>query len=53
MLMSVQENKAQGNATAVLEHEAPIMQGVYASLFEKINLNPVSSMTDIETFQNN
>ena len=51
--MSVQENKAQGNATAVLEHEAPIMQGVYASLFEKINLNPVSSMTDIETFQNN
>lgn len=34
--MSVQEKNAQGNATAVLENEAPIMQGVYASLFEKL-----------------
>ena len=51
--MSVQEKNAQGNATAVLENEAPIMQGVYASLFEKINLSPVSSLTGIEIFQNN
>ncbi|MBO1556707.1 type VI secretion protein, partial [Yersinia pseudotuberculosis] len=40
MLMSVQENRAQGTATTVLKN-SPAAQGVYAALFEKINLSPV------------
>jgi type VI secretion system protein ImpC len=50
MLMSVQESTAQGNETLVLEKES---QGVYASLFEKINLSPVSHLNGIDSFQNN
>ncbi|WP_155484235.1 type VI secretion system contractile sheath large subunit [Yersinia intermedia] len=53
MLMSVQENSAQGTATTVLEKNNPVVQGVYASLFEKINLSPVSSLTGLDAFQNN
>ncbi|BFI66918.1 hypothetical protein okayama3_25030 [Yersinia pseudotuberculosis] len=53
MLMSVQENAAQGSATTVLEKNRPVAQGVYASLFEKINLSPVSSLTGLDAFQNN
>ncbi|AYW92031.1 type VI secretion system contractile sheath large subunit [Yersinia pseudotuberculosis] len=52
MLMSVQENRAQGTATTVLKN-SPAAQGVYAALFEKINLSPVSSLAGIEAFQNN
>ena len=51
--MSVQENIAQGTATNVLEKNLPVAQGVYASLFEKINLSPVSSLTGLDAFQNN
>ncbi|CND15699.1 EvpB family type VI secretion protein [Yersinia frederiksenii] len=51
--MSVQENTAQTSATTVLEKNSPSTQGVYASLFEKINLNPVSSLTELDAFQNN
>ncbi len=51
--MSVQENSAQGTATTVLEKNNPVAQGVYASLFEKINLSPVSSLTGLDAFQNN
>ncbi|MDA5495306.1 type VI secretion system contractile sheath large subunit [Yersinia intermedia] len=53
MLMSVQENSAQGTATTVLEKNNPVVQGVYASLFEKINLSPISSLTGLDAFQNN
>ncbi|WP_196299463.1 type VI secretion system contractile sheath domain-containing protein, partial [Yersinia pseudotuberculosis] len=52
MLMSVQENRAQGTATTVLKN-SPAAQGVYAALFEKINLSPVSSLTGLDAFQNN
>ncbi|MDN0110125.1 type VI secretion system contractile sheath large subunit [Yersinia mollaretii] len=52
MLMSVQENSAQGSATTVLEKNPTVAQGVYASLFEKINLNPVSSLASLDAFQN-
>src|SRR5690606_39170876 len=38
-----------GNATVVMKEG----QGVYASLFDKINLTPVSTLTDIEDFQHN
>ncbi len=51
--MSVQENTAQGSATTVLEKNNAVAQGVYASLFEKINLSPVSSLTGLDAFQNN
>ncbi|CNL83995.1 EvpB family type VI secretion protein [Yersinia aleksiciae] len=55
--MSVQENSAQGTATTELESytekNGPVAQGVYASLFEKINLSPVSSLTGLDAFQNN
>lgn len=50
--MSVQENTAQGSATTLLDNN-PVAQGVYASLFEKINLSPVSSLTGLDAFQNN
>ncbi|CFR22131.1 EvpB family type VI secretion protein [Yersinia kristensenii] len=51
--MSVQENTAQGSATTILEKNNAVAQGVYASLFEKINLSPVSSLTGLDAFQNN
>ncbi|WP_306767944.1 hypothetical protein, partial [Martelella alba] len=47
--MSVQnENAAVGEATVL---ERPAAGGVYASLFEKINLNPVSQLSDINIWQ--
>ncbi len=48
--MSLQETTVQGNNATVLEKEP---RGVYASLFEKINLNPVSQLNGIDAFQNN
>ncbi|MEG5974014.1 type VI secretion system contractile sheath large subunit, partial [Enterobacter hormaechei] len=46
MLMSVNSETASAQGqTIVLEKE-----GVYASLFEKINLTPASSLGDINAF---
>ncbi|HFK7700296.1 TPA: type VI secretion system contractile sheath large subunit, partial [Enterobacter hormaechei subsp. steigerwaltii] len=46
MLMSVNTETASAQGqTTVLEKE-----GVYASLFEKINLTPASSLGDINAF---
>jgi type VI secretion system protein ImpC len=42
MLMSVQNNIAGGESVVL---ERPAAGGVYASLFEKINLNPVSELS--------
>ncbi|WP_272533558.1 type VI secretion system contractile sheath large subunit [Providencia sp. PROV212] len=50
MLMSVKTESTQG-ATTVLDDTSN--QGVYASLFEKINLTPVASISDINAFQDN
>ena len=48
--MSVQnENASTAGDTIVLDH--PDAAGVYASLFEKINLKPVSHLSDINTWQ--
>lgn len=41
----------QSPTTTVLEKNAPAPHSVYASLFEKINLNPVSQLNGIEAFQ--
>jgi type VI secretion system protein ImpC len=46
--MSAEGNMAVTSGCTVLAHEG---QGVYANLFDKINLNPVSSLTDIEIYQ--
>lgn len=47
--MSVQHETPAANATTV-----PIpAEGVYASLFEKINLNPVTSLSDLNVWQDN
>ncbi|MCE0798863.1 type VI secretion system contractile sheath large subunit [Buttiauxella sp. A2-C1_F] len=52
MLMSVNnENTSSGTQTTVLERSEA--GGVYASLFEKINLNPVSGLSDINVWQDN
>ncbi|BBG59219.1 Uncharacterized protein conserved in bacteria [Providencia rustigianii] len=48
--MSVKTESTQ-SATAVLDDASN--HGVYASLFEKINLTPVSTITDINAFQDN
>ncbi|MDA8515708.1 type VI secretion system contractile sheath large subunit [Citrobacter sp. Igbk 16] len=49
MLMSVQnENASSAGETVVLER--PEAGGVYASLFEKINLKPASHLSDIKTW---
>ncbi|MGL5424628.1 MAG: type VI secretion system contractile sheath large subunit [Serratia fonticola] len=57
MLMSVQENTSAGaHATALEttpEKEAPAAQGVYAALFEKINLSPVTHLSDLNIWQDN
>ncbi|WP_447748181.1 type VI secretion system contractile sheath large subunit [Pseudomonas nicosulfuronedens] len=47
--MSVEVNAAHAAGGSVTTREG---QGVYASLFDKINLSPVSSLTDIEVYQN-
>ncbi|MDN6860163.1 type VI secretion system contractile sheath large subunit [Pseudomonas sp. CAN2814] len=46
--MSAEGNMAVASSSTVLTHEG---QGVYATLFGKINLSPVSSLTDIEIYQ--
>lgn len=43
--MAKQQPQAQGVTTETLDG------GVYQSLFEKINLNPVSQLNDIDAFQ--
>ncbi len=48
--MSVKNESTQG-ATTVLDETSN--QGVYASLFEKINLTPVATISDINAFQDN
>ena len=45
------ENTSSGTQTTVLERSET--GGVYASLFEKINLNPVSGLSDINVWQDN
>lgn len=47
--MSVETSTASATGSTVLTRDG---QGVYATLFDKINLSPVSSLTDIEVFQN-
>lgn len=49
MLMSVQNETRSSGETTVLEN--PVAEGVYASLFDKINLNPVSSLSDLNVWQ--
>lgn len=44
--MSVQNNTAGGESVVL---ERPAVGGVYASLFEKINLNPVSELSALDT----
>ncbi len=45
------ENSSSGTQTTVLDRSEA--GGVYASLFEKINLNPVSGLSDINVWQDN
>lgn len=47
--MSVQNENAAGSESVVLER--PAAGGVYASLFEKINLNPVSELSALDIWQ--
>ncbi len=47
--MSVKNENAVGNESVVLER--PAAGGVYASLFEKINLNPVSELSALDIWQ--
>ncbi|AGB81975.1 type VI secretion protein, EvpB/VC_A0108 family [Serratia sp. FGI94] len=51
MLMSVKNENAAGGESVVLE--CPQAGGVYASLFEKINLNPVASLSALDSWQDN
>jgi len=46
--MSVKNENAAGGESVVLERPAA---GVYASLFEKINLNPVSELSALDIWQ--
>ncbi len=47
--MSVKNENATGGESVVLER--PAAGGVYASLFEKINLNPVSELSALDIWQ--
>lgn len=47
--MSVKNENAAGSESVVLER--PAAGGVYASLFEKINLNPVSELSALDIWQ--
>lgn len=47
--MSVQNENTAGGDSVVLER--PAAGGVYASLFEKINLNPVSELSALDIWQ--
>ncbi|MDA8505351.1 type VI secretion system contractile sheath large subunit, partial [Citrobacter sp. Awk 2] len=49
MLMSVQNESTVGGESVVLERASA--NGVYASLFEKINLNPVSELSALDIWQ--
>lgn len=49
--MSVNSESISKSTTTVLDE--PTNSGVYASLFEKINLTPVSQVSDINIFQDN
>ena len=51
MLMSVQNETLSAGKTTELE--SPTKEGVYASLFEKINLNPVCTLNDLNVWQDN
>ena len=51
MLMSVHNESRTAGETTVLDR--PATGGVYASLFEKINLNPVSELSDLNVWQDN
>ncbi|WP_209307251.1 type VI secretion system contractile sheath domain-containing protein, partial [Proteus mirabilis] len=52
MLMSVNSENVSTNSTTTVLNEST-QGGVYASLFEKINLTPISEMSDINVFQDN
>ena len=41
------------NSSAATTLDGTMQQGVYATLFEKINLTPISEMSDINAFQDN
>lgn len=47
--MSVKNENAAGGESVVLER--PAAGGVYASLFKKINLNPVSELSALDIWQ--
>lgn len=47
--MSVKNENAAGGESLVLER--PAAGGVYASLFEKINLQPVSELSALDIWQ--
>lgn len=47
--MSVKNENAAGGENVVLER--PAAGGVYASLFEKIHLNPVSELSALDIWQ--
>ncbi|KQN58643.1 MULTISPECIES: type VI secretion system contractile sheath large subunit [unclassified Erwinia] len=49
MLMSVQNETSSAGTTTV--QDSPAVSGVYASLFEKINLSPVSHLSDLNIWQ--
>lgn len=49
--MSVQNETAHGGETTVLEK--PTSNSVYSSLFEKVNLSPVSTLSDLNVWQDN
>jgi type VI secretion system protein ImpC len=49
MLMPVKNENAAGSGSVVLE--SPATSGAYASLFEKINLNPVSQLSTLDIWQ--
>ncbi|MDR2225226.1 MAG: type VI secretion system contractile sheath large subunit, partial [Providencia sp.] len=51
MLMSVNNETTSNNTTTVLDDTTN--HGIYASLFEKINLTPVTQISDINAFQDN
>ncbi|MEE1922764.1 type VI secretion system contractile sheath large subunit [Pseudomonas sp. 148P] len=46
--MSVEHSSASSRGTSTVSEDN---QGIYSSLFSKINLNPVSELGDIEVFQ--
>lgn len=49
--MSVQNETSTSGSQTILEHATS--DGVYASLFEKINLTPVSELSELNTWQDN